>query len=212
MLNTLSVSESTADNFLIQKICRNDYYYQNTYIIIDKSNDNQIIIDPGDNELFIEDTILKNNCRLSALLFTHGHFDHIGASWYLSERFNVPCYVHESDIRLVKQSPNYALLFEKKIIKVPLKIKPLSEYAGNIPKIIYTPGHTAGSCCFLLEKIIFTGDLLLLNETGRSDLPGGSEKLLKESLSRLFSICNEKTIIYPGHGEIFNYTDLKQCF
>ncbi len=210
MLNNISISESIAGSFTIQKITRNNYYHQNTYILIDNKNSKQIIIDPGDNAEEIEEILIKNKYKLSAILFTHGHFDHVGASNYLSEKFNVDCYVHAADLRLVKKAPNYALLFENKNIKSPIKLKPFTGDFNEIPlEIIHTPGHTEGSCCFLLENIVFTGDTLLLNESGRTDLPGGSEEKLKNSLSILFALCNNDTLIYPGHGEIFKFTELK---
>lgn len=211
MLNKTSFSKSGDGDFIIQKITRNDYYYQNTYIVIDINGSRQFVVDPGDNGEFIEDILRNNKLALSAILFTHGHFDHIGASHYLSEKFGVFCYIHENDLRLVKKAPNYALLFEQKVIKAPAMLKSFKKEIEGIPvKILHTPGHTDGSCCFILGNSIFTGDTLLLNETGRTDLPGGSEEKLKESLSRLLSVSNESTIIYPGHGEIFNFTEIKR--
>lgn len=211
MLNKTSFSETGDGDFIIQKISRNDYYYQNTYIIIDVKSSRQFVIDPGDNGEFIEDIIRNNKVALSAILFTHGHFDHIGASHYLSEKFDVPCYIHENDLRLVKKAPNYALLFEQKVIKAPVRLTSFIAEIEEIPlKILHTPGHTDGSCCFILGNSIFTGDTLLLNEIGRTDLPGGSEEKLKESLSLLSSVSNESTIIFPGHGEIFNFTEIKR--
>ena len=211
MLENITLSETKEGNYTIQRITRNDYYHQNTYIIADIFSKKQIIINPGDNEFFLESVILKNNYPLFAILFTHGHFDHVGGAKYLSEKFDVQCYVHESDMKLVRQAPNYALLFEKKKISSPLKLISLSYFSesffANNP---YPRVNIAGSCCFLLDNIIFTGDTLLFNETGRTDLPGGPEEKLKESLSLIYSICNESTIFYPGHGGIFKFTDIKE--
>jgi glyoxylase-like metal-dependent hydrolase (beta-lactamase superfamily II) len=64
-----------------------------------------------------------------------------------------------------------------------------------------TPGHSPGSCCLLFpeDKILFTGDTLFKGSCGRTDLPGGDARQIKESLNKLKHLPDE-IHVYPGHG------------
>ena len=64
--------------------------------------------------------------------------------------------------------------------------------------VLATPGHTAGSCCFLTDGAIFTGDTLMRRSFGRCDLPTGNVSAMKRSLARLANL--ENRTVYPGHG------------
>src|SRR5271169_2015002 len=68
--------------------------------------------------------------------------------------------------------------------------------------VLETPGHTPGSVCFYAEKegILFSGDTLFFDGVGRTDLPGGSEKKLKESIQRKIAVLPPETRVFPGHG------------
>ena len=70
-------------------------------------------------------------------------------------------------------------------------------------EIIHTPGHTKGSICLFRDGLIFTGDTIFKDGYGRTDLAGGSQKDLENSLKKLSKILKPKMKIYPGHGEIF---------
>ena len=63
-----------------------------------------------------------------------------------------------------------------------------------------TPGHTAGSCCYLAGEVIFSGDTLFDGDIGRTDFPGGSFELLRRSLQRLCDLPGDYRVL-PGHGE-----------
>ena len=66
-------------------------------------------------------------------------------------------------------------------------------------KVIHTPGHTAGSVCYMADCVIVTGDTLFHSGIGRCDLYGGDEQAMKQSLKRLASIEGDYKL-YPGHG------------
>ncbi|MDP4679491.1 MAG: MBL fold metallo-hydrolase, partial [Cyclobacteriaceae bacterium] len=67
-------------------------------------------------------------------------------------------------------------------------------------QVLFSPGHTEGSVCFLIESALFTGDTLLKNTIGRIDLPGANKEKLSKSLQML-SKLNGSLDVYPGHGE-----------
>ena len=79
-------------------------------------------------------------------------------------------------------------------------------------KVIWTPGHTQGSCCYYFEKdnILISGDTLFEGSVGRSDLPTGDGKLLSRSLKERLMILPDETIVYPGHGNSTTIADEKK--
>lgn len=184
----------------------NGKWKENCYIVSNYTN-YALIIDPGSDEKKIINFI-KNNClNPCAIINTHAHYDHVGAIKGIIDKFSIPLFLHSKDEKLLKTANLYSVLFEGPgLIKIP-KIKyyldkvDIQDYIDNFQiKIIYTPGHTCGSVCFLIENNLFTGDTLLKGEIGRIDLPGGDESELNSSLKALAELP-ENINIYPGHGK-----------
>ena len=73
--------------------------------------------------------------------------------------------------------------------------------AGFVWKVLETPGHTIGSCCYYIEKekVLFSGDTLFCGSVGRTDFPGGSASQIRDSLHRLLAALPDDTSVYPGH-------------
>ena len=178
----------------------------NSYIIHNESE--AIIIDPGSDYSIILDYL--KGLRLKGILCTHGHYDHIVNVSRLQKTYNVPFYIHMADTKLVKHANLYIKLFNgKSIIDIPI-IDCLLQNNDNIDfgfvniEVLHTPGHTEGSVCFLLSDRLFTGDLLINNGIGRTDLPGGDLEKMKTSIRKLKSRFQDVKI-FPGH---FNNTTL----
>lgn len=183
----------------------------NCYLVIDQNTKQCLIIDPADDANFISEQVLRQNLKPVAVLATHGHFDHILAAGELQMAFDIPFYINEKDLFLVKNLQKNATFWTKREIieKSPDKI---SFFPSNIKyrisniefDVISTPGHTPGSVCFYFpeEKILFSGDTLFKDGVGRTDLSYSSEKDLQYSLKKLAQLPRE-TKIYPGHGESF---------
>ena len=148
----------------------------NCYLIV---SDNQAaVIDPGEEPEKILKEIEKNNLSLKYIINTHLHFDHVSANQKIKEKTNA---------QVLKNLTNNQ---EIKIGQIILKV-------------IYTPGHSKESVCLLSDNFIFTGDTLFKDGYGRTDLPGGSDQEMEESLNKLSKIIKPGMIVYPGHGEIF---------
>jgi glyoxylase-like metal-dependent hydrolase (beta-lactamase superfamily II) len=179
----------------------------NCYVLAEGRGLAAAIIDPGQDEDGIREILAKYSLKPGLVINTHGHIDHIGCD----DRFGVPIYVHQEDLKLLRDPqlnlsgflmPPYSV---DKAAKIEvLKDKDIINF-GKLPlEVIHTPGHTPGGICLLLEsgknKILFTGDSLFYRSIGRTDFPGASEKLLVSSLKEKLLKLSGDTIIYPGHG------------
>ena len=141
------------------------------------------------------------------LFLTHGHWDHVGDAHLFKERLAAKIYFPEADVywlnpehqRLITP-PSYTFTtFEPDVY-----LSGESEFQlGNLKlKVIPIPGHTEGQIGIYDEANgrIFVGDTLFRNGFGRTDLYGGSSKVLRESLQKLFQMLPANTVVYPGHG------------
>ena len=168
----------------------------NTYLLT--IGKDALLIDPASKaEKLIE---ILEDYNLSAILLTHGHFDHIKAVDGLYERYNCPVYLNIKDEKLARDKYSGSEFGLVSYISCPTNN--LLEGKMNIGpfefEVIYTPGHTEGSVIYVFEDDIFTGDTLFKGSVGRTDLKGGDNRKLKDSL-RIFKSFNKDYRIYPGH-------------
>jgi glyoxylase-like metal-dependent hydrolase (beta-lactamase superfamily II) len=174
----------------------NSYFETNSYIFEYKNS--LFIIDPGSDINKIINSL--ENKKLDYILLTHGHMDHIGSVKELIKLYNPKVYLSILD----KDYINGNIILDPYFDKNNYNFKFIDYSNFNIDgiKIINTKGHSKGSVSIYLEKegIIFTGDTLFKGSFGRYDFPGGNLKELKMSINQLFTL-NNKTVIYPGHGE-----------
>lgn len=177
----------------------------NCYVIATGDNNDAIIIDPGDDQDKIKKALNKHKLKASFIINTHGHFDHIGAD----DLFNVPVYVHNKDLLLLKDPALNLSAFFDLPISVKSEIRGLEDkevidLSGISLEIIHVPGHTPGGMAILLKggknDIVFTGDTLFCLSVGRSDFPGANGDLLVKSIKDRLLILKDDTIVYPGHG------------
>ncbi|MBW2975050.1 MBL fold metallo-hydrolase [Candidatus Woesearchaeota archaeon] len=186
----------------------NGMWKENCYVVSNKKRE-CVIIDPGSDGKKIINYIGDNKLDVLAILNTHGHYDHIGAVEMLRKRLNVPFYLHSADMKIMKKANLYLRLFDGSNNKITIpevdnfvdKVKIPIELGNFRMDVLYTPGHTPGGVCYMLEGCLFSGDTLFKNGIGRVDLPGGDMNDLLSSLKRLRDIPS-KTKLYPGHGEV----------
>ncbi len=172
---------------------------ENTYIV--PVDDVCYIIDPGFGAERIIRYVDQNYQGVKAILLTHGHFDHVGAVDALVTRYQCPVYLHPDDYSFVHNVSGHGEdLGYRTILKTPL-LHP-EELNDNNVIWIHTPGHSPGSGCYLFqkEKALFSGDTLFAVDIGRVDLPGGSWRMMSESLRKLKDLPDD-LILYPGHEE-----------
>lgn len=180
-------------------------YRSNSFLLT--SNDRCAVVDPGQPLDIYQKAFQSHGVLPDMIILTHAHFDHIFSLDALRDMYSVPVYVHEdeSDSLADSEKNAYSSFFGGE-----LKMRPADftfnentelEIAGEKIKILHTPGHTAGSSCFLTGNALITGDTLFSDSVGRTDLYGGDQYTLLNSLKILRKIPDARNItIYPGHG------------
>lgn len=170
----------------------------NCYIVWDENTKNAAVIDPGDDGAFLADCLRKKGLKLTNILLTHGHFDHIGGVAELLEASGAApaIYISQSDMALPS-------VFGENVQLDPQKVTFWGEGDRVVMdsitfQVMATPGHTPGSVCLICGDVIFSGDTLFQGSCGRTDFPGGSWTEMAASLRRLYALPGNYTV-FSGH-------------
>ncbi len=178
----------------------------NTYLVYDEETKKAVVVDPGDRADLILEAAERLELMPEAILLTHGHFDHIMAANELKAAWHVPVYACKKEEEIMGD-------WEKNLVAsyydTPYTVKAdvlveegdTFEAAGFVWKVLETPGHTIGSCCYYIEKekVLFSGDTLFCGSYGRTDLPTGSGRMIIGSVTRLLEELPDDVMVYPGH-------------
>jgi glyoxylase-like metal-dependent hydrolase (beta-lactamase superfamily II) len=163
-----------------------------------------IVVDPGGEGRRIARRVAELGFRVTALLHTHAHFDHVGATKELQDLWGCPALLHEGDRFLIDSLEMQTGIFGMDPIPRPETdpLHPGDRFLGLAT--LHTPGHTPGSCCFSgdFEKggVVLAGDTLFQGGVGRTDLWGGSWEHLEASIRRELYALPDATLVIPGHG------------
>ena len=164
------------------------------YLILDWKEKKAAIVDPQSDLERPLNSLRENGFTLDGVFLTHTHHDHIAGVPKLVESFQgIPIYVHPIDAKRLhaKFLSSVHPLSDEETVKV-----------GSLSiRVMHTPGHSAGECCYYFErggKYVFTGDTLFIRDCGRTDFEDGSNDQMFESLQRIKTLPPE-TIILPGH-------------
>lgn len=178
----------------------------NAYLLSDPETKKGIIIDPGMNPKSLIKKIA--DLDIEAILLTHAHFDHIGGVDEIRKLKNCPVYVHDLEADWLTNPkkngsarwPELGVLVEMEPAEYALDEGQILEFLGIKLKVFHTPGHSPGSVSFLYDKHLFGGDVLFKLSVGRTDLPGGNNNELLDSIQDKLFILEDDVVVYPGHG------------
>lgn len=178
----------------------------NCYLVINEETKETVMVDPGAYPAKVKNAVKEQELKLKAVLLTHAHFDHIMGLSDVMEEVKVPVYVEEADLPMMTDGESNlssayvrgGYRFEE---AVPVRDGQQLEIAGFQFRVIHTPGHTPGGCCYYMEQegALFSGDTLFQTSVGRSDFPGGSASELVRSVKEKLLVLPEETHVYPGH-------------
>ncbi len=179
----------------------------NCYFLYREETKKAVVIDPADKGAQIYNALTQNGFEVEAILLTHAHFDHIMGTKDLKKAAGVKIYAPEEE-RVLCESTRKNL---SEWGGTPFTLEP-DVYVRDGEelvfdeihmKVIATPGHTIGSCCYYVEKagILISGDTLFYESTGRTDFPTGSMSTLVYSIKEKLFVLPEETTVYPGHGD-----------
>ncbi len=182
----------------------------NCYVLYNPQKD-CIIFDPGAEGEKLIAYLEKEQLKPQAILLTHAHFDHIGAVDEIRQYYKVPVYVHENEANWLTDSTlNGSQLFMngRSITVSPpdkiIKKEEVLSIGGFTFEILETPGHSPGSVSFYVENMntVFAGDTLFQGSIGRTDLPGGNQEQLLNSIKEKLLALPKETTVLPGHGPV----------
>jgi hydroxyacylglutathione hydrolase len=150
--------------------------------------------------------IQQHSLRTTAIVLTHGHFDHVGEVRSLAEALSAPVFIHEEDAEMLKAPMALFAAVDLHIEGMEasryLRDDELLQCGELRFHVLHVPGHTRGHIA-LYEKdqaVLFSGDVLFHSSIGRTDLPGGDYETLLQSITGRLLTLPDDTVVYPGHG------------
>ena len=178
-----------------------------SYVFRDGS-DEVVIIDPGDRGDIVYQDAKSLGCnKIAGILLTHGHGDHTGGALQLKELTGAKIYAYEEEAELLKDpeknlsgwfGPAYGWEADEYF-----RDNQEFDMAGIHFKVLHTPGHTQGGCCYYDEadSCCFCGDTIFNGSVGRTDFYSGSARALIDSIQKRIFTLPPDTKLYPGHNE-----------
>lgn len=181
-------------------------FQTNCYVLTDDETKTAIVIDPGYDPEIVLDAI--DGFKVTHLLLTHAHLDHIGGLAQLKAATGAPVYIHQNEKNwltdpMLNGSGRWPQL--GKPITGPAADEFIAEgdtipFAGKDISVLFVPGHSPGSVAYILDGQVFAGDTLFYGSIGRTDLHGGDFATLANSIQTKLYTLPEETVVYPGHG------------
>jgi len=163
------------------------------------------VIDPGDDSDRILMALADQKLRLTTIINTHGHFDHVGANLKLKQASGADILIHRLDAPMLQSLGSTASAFGLGVEDSPPPDRLIEEgdaiAFGEIElKVLHTPGHSPGGVSLRDDDKVFVGDTLFAGSIGRTDFPGGDFDTLITSIKTKLLVLDDTVTVFTGHG------------
>ena len=183
--------------------------WTNGYLFWDDESREAFFVDPGGDTTDVRDFLTAHGLKLTMILLTHGHIDHIAGIHELVPFVGDNIYISSKDAYSLRRPPKQLQALLGVHCEGLAKFKEVEDgrvidFPGYTIQVIDTPGHTEGSVCYLVtdkenHHVLLSGDTLFAQSVGRTDLEGGDELKLEASLRKLDTL-HDSLHVLPGHG------------
>lgn len=179
-----------------------------SHLLVDEDSRAALLIDPNIEDVETLSLLIRmNNLTLISIIDTHTHADHVSGAAELRKRFNAKIVMHENTKhkwKIVSQGDAFGIgdiLRSNARIPIDLYVNDndMLTFGKQKAELLFTPGHTDNHIAVRIGNHLFTGDLLLIGQAGRSDLPGGNPEEQYDSLMNKILPLPDETLMYPGH-------------
>ena len=187
-------------------------FFKNGYVVGCERTLQAVFIDPGDEVDQLLAFISAQSLKVTHILLTHAHVDHVSGVAEAKRALGAPIYLHQDDLFLYQNAVRTGMMFGLTVEEPP----PVDRYyEGEGPiafgdfevHVKHTPGHCPGGVCLALSKKedasaprLFVGDTLFAGSIGRTDLPGGDYETLLKAITEVLFAFPDESIVYSGHG------------
>jgi glyoxylase-like metal-dependent hydrolase (beta-lactamase superfamily II) len=176
----------------------------NCYIVRASSQASEaVVVDPSGDVPELRLRLAKLGARCTAILVTHGHWDHLVGVADLAEGTGAPVYMAEGERELLENPGRFTpptISLRPHTPDVLLAGGESIDAAGIEFDVLSVPGHSPAHVAFHADDCLFSGDVLFAGSVGRTDLPGADWDTLLASIRSLINAFPPDTVVYPGHG------------
>lgn len=180
-------------------------FAQNGYLVSCAGQADALLVDPGAAVDAMLAAVREGSLRVSAIVLTHAHIDHLEGVGEAQAETGAPIWLHRDDLPLYGAAPTQAQWFGLQLQPLP-PVDRLLEEGERIPvgtcslEVRHTPGHAPGHVVLVGDGVALVGDCVFSGSIGRTDLPGGDLATLMRSIREKILTLPDETVLYSGHG------------